>query len=95
MVLEKIISKSQNAFIRGRQILDHVLFANECLNGRIRYEEPVVLCKLDLEKAYDHVNWDFSVVHAEDVRFWGKWCSWITHCIFTVRLWAMGFSFCL
>jgi len=72
MVLEKIISKSQNAFIRGRQILDLVLFANEYLDIRIRSREPGVLCKLDLEKAYDHVYWDFLMYMMTMCCFGGK-----------------------
>ncbi|XP_026410405.1 uncharacterized protein LOC113305602 [Papaver somniferum] len=42
-----------------RQILYGVLVANEIIDSRIRSGRPGILVKVDSEKAFDHVRWDF------------------------------------
>jgi hypothetical protein len=42
--------------MQGRQILDPILVAKKCIDSRLRFGDPGVIYKMDLEKAYDHVN---------------------------------------
>ena len=84
MVLRDIVYVSQNAFVKERWILDFVLIANECLDSRLK-SFPRVFCKLDVEKAYDHVNWDFLIYMLDHCGFHEKWRRWVFFCISTIK----------
>ncbi|RVW37600.1 hypothetical protein CK203_073990 [Vitis vinifera] len=56
LIVGKVVSKAQNAF-EGRQIVDVALVANEVIDSILKSNEGAVLCKLDIEKAYDHMDW--------------------------------------
>ena len=83
-VMGDIILASQNAFVLNKQILDPVLIANEYLDNRLKFGLPRLLCKLDVEKAFDHVNWGFLMNSLECSSFPNKWRRWIFFCLSTV-----------
>ena len=69
-VMGKVISKPQNDFVEGRQILDAVLIANE---ARLKSNQRGMLCKLDIEKVYDHVSWKFLLAVIKKMGFGERW----------------------
>jgi hypothetical protein len=55
----RIIDRSQTAFIRGRCLHEGVLALHEIAHELRAKKLGGLLLKLDFEKAYDRVNWDF------------------------------------
>ena len=78
-----MVSSAQNALVEGRQILDAALIANEAIDSLLKRNESGVLCKLDIEKAYDHLNWNFLLLVLQRMGFGEKWTGWISWCIST------------
>ena len=67
--------------MEGRQILDAPLIANEVIDSIIRRKERGVLCKSDIEKAYDQIDWNFIVKVLERMGFKERWIGRIKWCI--------------
>ena len=76
-VLAKVISTAQNAFVEGRQIMDAMLIVNEAIDSILKSNRGAILCKLDIKKVYDHVDWSFLLVVLEKMGFGERWCKWI------------------
>ena len=72
-VLHETIHSSQGSYVQGRQILDAVLIANEIVDEKRRSGEEGVVFKIDFEKAYDHVSWDFLDHVLEKKGFSLRW----------------------
>ena len=71
-VMSRLVNKAQNAFVEGRQIMDASLIANEVIDSMVKGKERGILCKLNIEKAYDKINWKFLVSILKEMGFWCK-----------------------
>ncbi|RVW82994.1 Transposon TX1 uncharacterized 149 kDa protein [Vitis vinifera] len=83
-VLHETIHSTQGTFVQGRQILDAVVIANEIVDEKRRSGEEGVVFKIDFEKAYDHVSWDFLDHVLEKKWFSPSWRKWMSGCFSSV-----------
>ncbi|WMV55258.1 hypothetical protein MTR67_048643 [Solanum verrucosum] len=55
--------------LEKRQIIDASLIANEMLHGRLKSGTPGIMCKLDVEKAFDKANWSYLLSLLSQMEF--------------------------
>ena len=56
LLADKIISKNQSAFIKGRYILDSAVTLHEVMHEMQSKKLKGVIFKIDFEKTYDSIN---------------------------------------
>ncbi|GJS12294.1 RNA-directed DNA polymerase, eukaryota [Tanacetum coccineum] len=85
VVLGDIVNEVQSAFIADRQILDGPFILNEVLQWCKSKKKQSLIFKVDFEKAYDSVRWDFLDEVLKKFGFGDKWCTWIQSCLRSSR----------
>ncbi|CAJ2644025.1 unnamed protein product [Trifolium pratense] len=76
-VIGSVISESQTAFVKNRQILDGILIANEIVDEARKSSKDLMLFKVDFEKAYDSVDWGYLDDVMGRMSFPTLWRKWI------------------
>ncbi|WVZ96211.1 hypothetical protein U9M48_041878, partial [Paspalum notatum var. saurae] len=76
-VTHNIISPSQTAFLPRRNIMEGAVVLHETLHELHRKKLNGVVFKIDFEKAYDKVRWDFLQQTMRMKGFSTTWCNWI------------------
>ncbi|XP_074313958.1 uncharacterized protein LOC141649160 [Silene latifolia] len=80
----RFISQTQGGFIHGRSIIENILIFQDIIR---MYEKddisPRCLIKMDLQKAYDTIEWDFLDQMLIALKFPDVFRGWIMQCVST------------
>ncbi|GJW47654.1 hypothetical protein Tco_0079300 [Tanacetum coccineum] len=82
--LKRLISPNQSAFVPGRSIADNILLTQEIMhNYHLDRGVPRCAFKVDIQKAYDTVDWEFLRAALIGFGFHDRMISWIMECVST------------
>ncbi|GJR89610.1 uncharacterized protein Tco_0213621 [Tanacetum coccineum] len=80
--LNDLVSDNQSAFVPGRRIADNILITQELMHNYHRDRGPPRCAfKVDIQKAYDTVDWDFLRKILIGFGFHVTMVNWIMECV--------------
>jgi hypothetical protein len=77
MLCDRLLAINQTTFVKGRYILESEVSAHEIIHEAVRGGRKGIILKLDYEKAYDMVDWDFLEEMLSSKDFSQKWIQWV------------------
>ncbi|CAL1371641.1 unnamed protein product [Linum trigynum] len=81
--MRKLVSPRHSSFIPGRQTTDNIIVVQEVLHTlrKRRGKKGGMIFKIDLEKAYDMLRWDFVRDTLKEVGLPSSWITCIMYCV--------------
>jgi hypothetical protein len=76
--LNKLISYSQNAFIKRQSIHNNFMYVQHVIKDLHKKKVPALFIKLDIAKAFDTVNWSYLLEILTYLGFGACWREWIS-----------------
>jgi hypothetical protein len=82
-LLRHFISPYQSAFVPSWNIQDNTILAHEFFNfiNSKKGREDLMAIKIDMEKAFDRMEWRFILAILSKLGFHPTWINWIKICI--------------
>jgi len=77
VLAQTVIGSNQTGFMKGRNILEGVVVLHEVIHELKRTKRKGIILKIDFEKAYDKVRWDFLEKVLVGKGFPAKWINWV------------------
>ena len=76
-IAHRVIRSSQTAFLPGRNKMQGAVILHEMLHELHKKKRNGIVFKIEFEKAYDKIRWDFMQQTLRMKGFSPTWCSWI------------------
>ena len=78
-VAQRILKPTQTIFffLLGRNIMEGTIILHETIHELPTKKQNGVIFKIDFEKAYNKVKWDFLQQSFRMKGFDPKWCEWV------------------
>jgi len=84
-VMPQIIYQGQGAFVRGRKLLYNVLICyNIAMGYQRKHISPRCILKMDLQKAFDSIHWNFVREMLESLKLLAVFTKWVLICVTSV-----------
>lgn len=84
-MIGEVVSKTQSGFIPERQLADNIALATALMKGYSRRNiSPRCMLKVDLEKAYDSLEWPYPKAVMLALGFPLEFVGWVMSCVTSV-----------
>ncbi|GKV39884.1 hypothetical protein SLEP1_g47585 [Rubroshorea leprosula] len=85
-VLSMLVSNNQTAFVKGRSITTNLLICQDLVRNYHRSKGPArCLMKIDLQKAYNSVDWGYVKAMLRGLNFPDRFINWLMLCVSTTK----------